>query len=74
MEAEVLETSPLFGKPLRDLKLPEGIIAGAVVRGDEVIMPRGDTVLEVKDRVVLLAFSSAIKSVEKLFAVRLEFF
>ncbi len=74
MEAEVLETSPLFGKPLRHLKLPEGIIIGAVVRGDEVIMARGDTVLEVKDRVVLLAFSGAIKKVEKLFAVRLEFF
>jgi len=74
MEAEVLETSPLFGKPLRHLKLPEGIILGAVVRGDKVIMARGDTVLEVKDRVILLAFSGAIKKVEKLFAVRLEFF
>ncbi len=74
MEAEVLETSPLFGKPLRELKLPEGIIIGAVVRGEEVIMARGDTVLEVEDRVVLLVFSGAIKKVEKLFAVRLEFF
>jgi len=74
MEAEVLETSPLFGKAFKDLHLPEGILAGAVVRGDEVIMPRGDTVLESKDRVILFAFSNIIKKVEKLFAVRLDFF
>jgi len=74
MEAEVLETSPLFGKAFKDMNLPEGIVAGAVVRGDEVIMPRGETVLENNDRVVFLAFSNLIKKAEKLFAVRLDFF
>jgi len=74
MEAEVLETSPLYGKAFKDMHLPEGIVAGAVVRGDEVIMPRGDTVLENNDRVVFLAFSNLIKKAEKLFAVRLDFF
>ena len=74
IEAEVLETSPLFGKAFKDMKLPQGIIAGAVVRGDEVIMPRGNTVLKNKDRVILFVFSNIIKKVEKLFAVRLEFF
>lgn len=74
MEAEILDTSPLFGKPVKDLKLPDGVLAGAVVRGDEVLMPRGDTVLEIGDHVVLLVFSNAIKKIEKLFAVRLEFF
>ena len=74
MEAEVLETSPLFGKAFKDMNLPEGIVAGAVVRDGEVIMPRGETVLESKDRVVFLAFSNMIKKAEKLFAVRLDFF
>lgn len=74
LEAEVLETSPLLGKSLKELDLPDGIVAGAVRRGDEVIMPRGGTVFEINDRVVLLALSSIIKKVEKLFAVRVEFF
>jgi len=74
LEAEVLETSPLLGKSLRELKLPKGIVAGAVARGNEVIMPRGDTRFQINDRVVLLALASIIKKVEKLFAVRVEFF
>ena len=74
MEVEVLETSPLFGRAFKDMNLPEGIIAGAVVRGGEVIMPRGETGLENHDRVIFLTFSNVIKKAEKLFAVRLDFF
>jgi trk/ktr system potassium uptake protein len=74
LEAEVLETSPLLGKSLKELKLPKGIVAGAVARGDTVLMPRGDTRFQINDRVVLLALANIIKKVEKLFAVRVEFF
>ena len=74
IEAEALETSILVGRPLKDAKLPAGVIVGAIVRGEKVIMPRGDTVIEAKDRVVVFATYSAVKKVEKLFAVRLDFF
>jgi trk system potassium uptake protein TrkA len=39
-----------------------------------VITPRGDTVIEVDDRVVIFAVADAVKHVEKMFSVRLEFF
>lgn len=74
IEAEALETSPLIGVPIRESKLPQGVIIGAVVRDGEVIIPRGDTVLRVRDRIILLATTDSIKKVEKMFAVRLEFF
>ncbi len=74
IEAEALETSPLMGTPLREVNLPAGIIIGAVVRGDEVIIPHGDTVIQTKDRVIILATAGQVKKVEKLFSVRLEFF
>ncbi len=74
IEAEALETSSLVGVPLREADLPEGVMVGAIVRGTEVVIPRGDTVIKPKDRVVIFATASAVKSVEKLFAVRLEFF
>ncbi|MDA0657052.1 MAG: Trk system potassium transporter TrkA [Proteobacteria bacterium] len=73
IEAEVLETSPLVGTTLKDKKLPRGVIIGAIVRNGEVLIPRGETDIRVKDRVVLLATSGTIRAVEKLFAVRLEF-
>ncbi|MCH8182887.1 MAG: Trk system potassium transporter TrkA [Proteobacteria bacterium] len=74
IEAEALETSPLVGQPLRDVKLPAGLVIGAIVRDAEVIIPRGDTVIKTHDKVVLFALKGAVKKVEKLFAVRLEFF
>ncbi len=74
IEAEALETSPLVGTPLRDLKLPKGIIVGAIVSADTVTIPRGDSVVRANDRVIIFAASGMAKKVEKLFSVRLDFF
>lgn len=72
-EAEALDTSPVVGTPLRELRA-EGLVVGAVVRGGTVITPRGDTQLRAGDRVVLAARGEAVKRVEQLFAVRLDYF
>ncbi|MBT5047193.1 MAG: Trk system potassium transporter TrkA [Rhodospirillaceae bacterium] len=74
IEAEILETSGLSGLTIGDADLPDGVLFGAIVRGGEVIIPRADTVMRVNDRVVLFAEASAVKAIENLFAVRLEFF
>ncbi len=74
IEAEALQNSPLVGVPLRDVNLPLGMIVGGVLRGDNVIIPRGDTVIQVKDRVIIFALADAVKRVEKMFSVRLDFF
>jgi trk system potassium uptake protein TrkA len=74
IEAEALETSSLVGVPLREAKLPDGVVLGALVRNDAIIIPRGDTVVKAGDLVILFAASEAVKKVEKLFAVKLEFF
>lgn len=74
IEAEALETSELVGTPLREVKLPTGVLLGAIVRNGEVIRPRGSTVIEAKDRVVLFAAEEVIRKVEKMFSVQLEYF
>lgn len=74
IEAEAIETSSLVGKPIKDLDLPDEIIVGALVRGGNVIMPRGQTVIEKGDRVIIFAEADAVRQVEKMFAVRLEYF
>lgn len=74
IEAEALETSSLVGVAIRDAPLPEEVLIGAIVRGDEVIIPRGDTVVRPNDLVVLFAATEAVKKIENLFAVKLEFF
>ena len=74
IEAEALETSDLVGKPLKEVKLPQGVLLGAIVRDGEMICPRGSTVVQAKDRVVLFAAEDVIREVEKIFSVQLEYF
>ena len=74
IEAEALGMSPMVGRPLIETKLPTGIIVGAILRGEEVIIPRAQTVIQEHDRVVILAAARAVKKIEQMFAVRLEYF
>ncbi|MBO34525.1 MAG: Trk system potassium transporter TrkA [Rhodospirillaceae bacterium] len=74
IEAEAMETSSLVNVPLSEAELPNGVLVGSIVRDGEVISPRSDTVVQVKDRVVLFASAEAVKQVEKMFAVQLEYF
>ncbi|MCH9807351.1 MAG: Trk system potassium transporter TrkA [Alphaproteobacteria bacterium] len=74
IEAEILETAPILEKPLRDLKINEGVRIGAVLRGGKIIMPTGRTHLEVKDRVVLFALTEYIREVEQMFRVSPDYF
>ncbi|NQU57008.1 MAG: Trk system potassium transporter TrkA [Rhodospirillales bacterium] len=74
IEAEALETSPLVNIPLKDVNLPPGVLLGAIVRGDEIITPRGNTVVQVGDRIVLFAAPDQVRNVEKMFSVQFEFF
>jgi trk system potassium uptake protein TrkA len=74
IEAEALETSPLVGRPLRDLKLPEGVRVGAVVRRGKAVEINGDTQIIARDRVVMFALADKVHQVEQMFRVSLEFF
>lgn len=74
VEAEAMETSPVIGKPLRDAELPAGIRIGAMVRNDEVLIPDGSTQILAGDKIVLFVHEIALREVEKLFRVSLEYF
>jgi trk system potassium uptake protein TrkA len=74
IEAEALETSDIVNIPLSKVKFPKGAIVGAVVRGDEIIIPVGDTVIKPKDRLIIFALQTEVPKLEKLLTVRLEYF
>jgi K+ transport systems, NAD-binding component len=74
IEAEALETSPLVGVPFRELQLPDGIRIGAVYRDKTVLRPNGDLKIKAKDRVVLFATAAAVRDVEQMFRVSIQFF
>ena len=74
IETVALETSDIVNRPIKELKFPKGALIGAVVRGDEVIIPGGDDVILPEDRVVIFALQSSIRKVEKALMVKLEYF
>jgi trk system potassium uptake protein TrkA len=72
-EAEFLELvahadTPVVRKPLADVNFPRGAVVGSIIRGTQVIIPRGDTQVQDGDRVVVFALPSAVEAVEKMFA------
>lgn len=73
IELEALDTSDLVNKELRKLKLPKGMLVGAVTRGDELLIPDGDTVIRPGDRVAMVVSSQAVKDLERVTSVKLEF-
>ncbi|MFP4387490.1 MAG: NAD-binding protein, partial [Desulfococcaceae bacterium] len=74
IEAEAMETSDIVGKPLKTIQFPKGSLVTALLRGEDVIIPSGDSVIRPGDRIVIFARREAIPKVEKILAVKLEFF
>ena len=69
IEAEVIETSELINKELKNSNLPEEIRIGAVLRENKVIIPRSNFVFQKDDKVVFLAKKESISVVENIFRI-----
>jgi trk system potassium uptake protein TrkA len=74
LEAEVLETSALVGKAIRELDLGDGIRFGTILRKSTLVKPTGDTEFEVGDRAVLFARADYVRQIEQLFRVSPDYF
>jgi len=71
-DAEVLELiahhhSKVVGKPLADIKFPKNAIIGGIIRNNESIIAKGDTIINPQDKVVVFSLPEAIKDIEKFF-------
>jgi trk system potassium uptake protein TrkA len=65
LEAQALAKSAIVGRPIKDLQFPKEALFLCVFRGDEVIIPSGDTVIEPEDRVLILSTGAVIPQVEQ---------
>ena len=64
LEFRLGSDSPLVGKPISALDLPYGVVIVAVHHGDVTSIPRGRTVLDPGDKVVLMGTREAMKSLQ----------
>ena len=69
IEAEIIETSELINKELKNSDLPEGIRIGAIARGNDIIIPSSNFVFLKDDSVVFLAKRDLLPLVENMFRI-----
>jgi trk system potassium uptake protein TrkA len=74
MEAMALETSDIVGKPIKKISFPKGALITGIIRNDNVIIPSGESVIEPGDRIIIFSRRQAIPKIEKILAVKLEYF
>jgi len=69
IEAEIINTSELINKELKNSNLPEEIRIGAILRGEDIIIPRSNFVFQKEDVVVFLAKRDHLSIVENMFRI-----
>ena len=69
IEAEIIDTSVLINKELKNSNLPDEIRVGAILREDKVIIPRSNFIFKKEDIVVLLAKKDFLHMVENMFRI-----
>ena len=69
IEAEIIETSELINKELKNSDLPDEIRIGAIARGNDIIIPRSSSVFLKDDIVVFLAKRDQLPIVENMFRI-----
>jgi trk system potassium uptake protein TrkA len=66
-EVTLAESSPAAGQQISSLRLPRTCTIVAVIRENTVIVPRGDTTLEVGDEVIVLSTAESEADVRAVF-------
>jgi len=66
LEFDIKPETKIIGTPLKDVDFPEGSIVGIVLRGEEVIIPRGNYIAALGDRVIIFTLPEAVRKVEMI--------
>jgi trk system potassium uptake protein TrkA len=71
MDVQIIEyiagKGKICRKPIKDVGFPDDAIVGAIMHEDRMTVPKGDTVIQPGDRVVVFTRPGAVHAVEKLF-------
>ncbi|UZP68361.1 Trk system potassium transporter TrkA [Desulfovibrio mangrovi] len=72
LEAIAQADSELVGKPVKDLPFPRGTLLLAIVRGKDVVIPSGDSMVQPEDRIIILTTRENVSRVEQALTVTLK--
>jgi len=66
VEVTLAEDSPVVGRAIADASIPRNATVVAVVRGDHLVVPHGDTILHVGDEVLVLVTGDVEGEVQRI--------
>jgi trk system potassium uptake protein TrkA len=72
VRVDLPEDSPVINKELKDISLPEDSVFVSILRGEEVIIPKGNTVLRLGDDIIALTLVGNESQLLNLLLGRLE--
>lgn len=52
VEMDLPNNTPIDGKKVMDIKLPREIVLVSIIRGEEVVIPRGNTIIQAGDAII----------------------
>jgi len=65
-QVEISFLSPVAGKKVKEVELPKEVLLGPIRRGEELIIPDGETELQATDRVTLMGKKKDVEATAKL--------
>lgn len=74
IEAQVLSTSPISGRTVKEIDFPEGVLVGGIMKGQKFMKPAGETRIEEGDVIALFAMAKDVPEVERLLQVSIDYF
>ncbi|MGD2272240.1 MAG: amino acid permease [Desulfobacterales bacterium] len=70
LEVSVPKNARVKGNPIREIDIPKGCLIAAIIRENQFVVPRGDTYIEVDDRVIFIGPASAITKAFDIFMLK----
>ena len=66
VEVDLTPESPAVNHPVKDLKLPSDCILASIIRGEQAIFPKGETILQSEDSIIALTSPKHEKDLKKI--------
>jgi Trk K+ transport system NAD-binding subunit len=70
LEVSVPKEAKVVGNLIRDIEIPKGCLIAAIMRDSKFVVPRGNTHIQVGDRVIFIGPASAIKKAFDIFILK----
>jgi len=72
IDMEVPDGAEVIGRKIMDIDIPEQCVVAAIIRGDEFVVPRGQTEVCGGDHVVFVGPSDAVQTAHSIFSKGVE--